>query len=107
MSTTAKLDAFRNEPFTDFRQESARQAMEAAIARVKSEELGREIPLKIGGRDIFTDAKIHSINPGNLDETIGWSAKPTGSWRNKPCRRRSRHLNRGKKSRPANARSTF
>ncbi|MGP0584466.1 L-glutamate gamma-semialdehyde dehydrogenase [Paenibacillus timonensis] len=75
MSTMAKLEGFRNEPFTDFRQEPARQAMEEAISRVKSEELGREIPLRIGGRDIFTDAKIHSMNPGNLDETIGWVSK--------------------------------
>lgn len=107
MSTTAKLDAFRNEPFTDFRQESARQAMEAAIARVKSEELGREIPLKIGGRDIFTDAKIHSINPGNLDETIGWVSKADRelaeqamqaaleafeSWKKVPPRERAQYL---------------
>ncbi|GJM81850.1 hypothetical protein HMSSN139_43460 [Paenibacillus sp. HMSSN-139] len=107
MSTTAKLDAFRNEPFTDFRQESARQAMEAAIARVKSEELGREIPLKIGGRDIFTDAKIHSINPGNLDETIGWVSKADRELAEQAMQAALEAFESWKKSRPANARSTF
>ncbi|MGG6311434.1 L-glutamate gamma-semialdehyde dehydrogenase [Paenibacillus macerans] len=74
MNTTAKTEAFRNEPFTDFRQEPARLAMEEAIVKVKS-ELGREYPLHIGSEKIFTEAKIRSINPGQLDETIGYVSK--------------------------------
>lgn len=106
MSTTAKLEAFCNEPFTDFSQEPARQAMEAAIAQVKS-ELGREIPLQIGGEKIFTEAKIRSINPGNLDETMGWVSKADQelaekamqaaltafeSWKKVPPRERAQYL---------------
>ncbi|MFD1177584.1 L-glutamate gamma-semialdehyde dehydrogenase [Paenibacillus puldeungensis] len=74
MSIAAKLEAFRNEPFTDFKQEASKQAMEAAIAKVRS-ELGREYPLHIGEERIYTEDKIRSVNPGNLDETIGYMSK--------------------------------
>ncbi|WP_018131576.1 L-glutamate gamma-semialdehyde dehydrogenase [Effusibacillus pohliae] len=61
---------FRNEPFTNFADPANKQAMQAALAKVKS-ELGKEYPLVIGGEKIFTEKKVKSINPGNLDEVVG------------------------------------
>lgn len=64
------LVEFRNEPFTNFADPANKEAMQAAIAKVKS-ELGKEYPLVIGGEKIFTDKKIKSINPGNVDQIVG------------------------------------
>lgn len=61
---------FRNEPLVHFQDEANRDAMIAALKKVK-EELGKEYPLVIGGEKIFTEKKVKSINPGNLDEVIG------------------------------------
>jgi 1-pyrroline-5-carboxylate dehydrogenase len=61
---------FRNEPFTDFEDPANKQAMKAALAKVKS-EFGKEYPLNIGGEKIFTEQKVKSVNPGNLDEIVG------------------------------------
>ena len=67
---------FRNEPFTDFSKEENAQAMQAALAKVKS-ELGREYPLVIGGERIETEAKLDSINPSNRTEVVGRFQKAT------------------------------
>lgn len=65
---------FANEPFVDFGIEENRKAMEAAIAKVKA-ELGREYPLRIGGRQVMTEDKIVSVNPGDLGEIVGLVSK--------------------------------
>lgn len=74
MSTTTTIPAFVNEPFTDFSQPENKQAMEAALDKVKH-ELGKEIPLSIGSDKVMTEDKIVSINPGNVDEVIGRVSK--------------------------------
>jgi 1-pyrroline-5-carboxylate dehydrogenase len=61
---------FRNEPATDFTKPENRKAMEAAIAKVRS-ELGREYPLIIGGKPVMTKDKLPSINPANPKELVG------------------------------------
>ncbi|WP_018131567.1 L-glutamate gamma-semialdehyde dehydrogenase [Effusibacillus pohliae] len=61
---------FRNEPFTDFADPANRQAMEAALAKVKA-EFGKVYPLVIGREKMFTDKRDQSVNPGNLDEVVG------------------------------------
>ena len=48
-----KLAPFRNEPYTDFSLPANRQAMEAAISRVRS-RLGCEYELRIAGERIRT-----------------------------------------------------
>ncbi len=65
---------FRNEPFTDFSKEENRRAFEEALETVRS-QLGREYDLIIGGERIKTQEKIRSINPSNVDETIGYVSK--------------------------------
>ena len=65
---------FQNEPMIDFSVPEARQAMEAAITRVRG-ELGREYPLIIGGQPIWTQERLRSINPSETSEVVGQVAK--------------------------------
>jgi 1-pyrroline-5-carboxylate dehydrogenase len=61
---------FSNEPFTDYSVPANRQAMEAALAQVKS-ELGREYPMWIAGEKVTTPEKLKSVNPSRPAEVIG------------------------------------
>ena len=82
------------------------KAMQAAIVKVKS-EFGREYPLYIGSEKVMTEAKITSINPGNVDEVIGYVSKADQdlaekamnvaletfeSWKKVPARERAEYL---------------
>lgn len=106
MSTLTKVTPYVNEPFTNFSLDENKQAMEAAIAKVKS-ELGQEYPLYIGSEKVVTEAKIKSINPGNVDEVIGYVSKANQalaeqamvaaletfeSWKRVPARERAEYL---------------
>lgn len=61
---------FRNEALVNFQDPVNKEAMLAALAKVKG-ELGKDYPLVINGEKIFTEKKVESINPGNVDEVIG------------------------------------
>ncbi|MFC5448684.1 L-glutamate gamma-semialdehyde dehydrogenase [Paenibacillus aestuarii] len=106
MTTFTKISPYTNEPFTDFTKEDNVKAMQAAIAKVKA-ELGREYPLYIGAEKVFTDAKITSINPGHVDEVIGYVSKADQAlaekamqvaletfetWKKVPARERAEYL---------------
>jgi 1-pyrroline-5-carboxylate dehydrogenase len=65
---------FRNEPFTDFSQAANREAMTAAISRVK-DQFGKQYPLIIGGERIESGDWIVSTNPSAPDQVIGKFAK--------------------------------
>lgn len=103
---STKVVPYENEPFTNFAQEDNVKAMQAAIAKVKG-ELGRQYPLYIGSEKIMTEAKITSINPGNVDEVIGYVSKADQvlaekamntalatfeSWKRVPARKRAEYL---------------
>jgi RHH-type proline utilization regulon transcriptional repressor/proline dehydrogenase/delta 1-pyrroline-5-carboxylate dehydrogenase len=68
--SAAPIPPFANEPMADFTRADVRQAFQQAIASVR-QELGRTYPLWIGGREVFTDDRIPSVNPANPDEVIG------------------------------------
>ncbi len=70
MQTQKSLDEFRNEPFTDFSIAENEQAMQSALAQVKS-ELGREYPLVINGEKITLRKKFESINPAEKSQVVG------------------------------------
>ncbi|NBD23357.1 L-glutamate gamma-semialdehyde dehydrogenase [Paenibacillus glycinis] len=108
MTTTPNtaVKPYANEPFTDFGKQENIDAMQAAIAKVKS-EFGRSYPLRVGGRKIETEAKITSINPGNVDEVIGFVSKASQeiaeeamqaallafeTWKKVPARERAEYL---------------
>ncbi|HYL92479.1 MAG TPA: L-glutamate gamma-semialdehyde dehydrogenase, partial [Alphaproteobacteria bacterium] len=64
------LGPFRNEPLTDFTQESNARQMRDALRRVGA-ELGREYDMVIGGQMSRTKEKISSTNPARPSQVIG------------------------------------
>ena len=108
MQTQRTLDEFRNEPFTDYTKPENAAAMQAAIAKVRS-ELGREYPIVINGEKIALDAKFTSTNPAKKAEVVGvFSEGDTNTelvekaitaatdafktWRNVPATERAEYL---------------
>ena len=74
MSSTAIAEAiapFRNEPGTDFSDPDARRAFQAELQRIRSLELGRVYPLRIGGQEVTRAQVFESLNPANPSEVIG------------------------------------
>jgi 1-pyrroline-5-carboxylate dehydrogenase len=67
---TATLTEFRNEPYADFSQPANRQAMEQALAQVRS-EFGKEYPLHLAGEAIPTGDKLKSVNPSDTSQVVG------------------------------------
>ena len=67
---------FQNEPYTDFSVPANRQAMDAALAKVRS-EFGREYDLLIAGGRLKTPDKLKSVNPSNPSEIVGIHQKAT------------------------------
>jgi 1-pyrroline-5-carboxylate dehydrogenase len=73
---TPTLSDFRNEPYADFSLPENRQAMEAALAKVRS-EFGREYQLRIDGQYIATGDKLVSVNPSDPKQVVGVHHKAT------------------------------
>ena len=71
-----QLPAFHNEPYTDFSVPEKRQAMEAALARVRA-QFGAEHDLWIDGRAVRTAEKYESRNPSRPSEVVGVHQKGT------------------------------
>jgi 1-pyrroline-5-carboxylate dehydrogenase len=67
---------FHNEALADFSTSANRKAMEAALAKVKS-ELGRTYKLHIAGRSVETGDKLQSTNPSHPAEVVGIHSKAT------------------------------
>jgi len=67
---------FRNEPYTDFSTPVNRQAMQAALAKVRA-EFGREYDLLIAGARLKTAEKLRSVNPSNPKEAVGIHQRAT------------------------------
>jgi 1-pyrroline-5-carboxylate dehydrogenase len=76
------LSEFRNEPYADFSVPENRQAMEAALAKVRS-EFGREYQLRLDGQWIATGDKLVSVNPSNPKEVVGVHHKATAELANR------------------------
>src|SRR3954447_2476062 len=70
------MTAFVNEAYTDFNLPENAAAMQAALAKVRS-ELGREYDLLIAGERRKSAAKLESLNPSRPSEIIG--IHPKGS----------------------------
>ncbi|MEH7200765.1 aldehyde dehydrogenase family protein, partial [Priestia megaterium] len=79
MTVSTKISVFKNEPFTDFSLEENKQAMQAALMKVKK-ELGQTYPLTIGKDKISTEEVIVSTNPGKVDEVIGRVSRGTKAY---------------------------
>ena len=66
----APQGAFRNEPFTDFKNPENARAMRHAL-EVVAGQLGREYDLVIGGERFRTEGKIRSLNPARPAQVVG------------------------------------
>ena len=80
MSTTvaqkASLEAFCNEPYTDFSTPEGRRLAEQASVTVRA-ELGREYELRLAGRRVKTGDTLRSVNPSKPSEVVGTHHKAT------------------------------
>src|SRR5678815_2220288 len=79
---TPTLSEFRNEPYADFSVPENRRAMDAALAKVRS-EFGREYQLRLDGQWIATGDKLVSVNPSNPAEVVGVHHKATAELANR------------------------
>ncbi len=71
-----RADAFRNEPLIDFSKQENRDALRAALLRVRR-SLGKRYPLVLNGREIVTAQEAPSTNPARPDEVIGRVSRAT------------------------------
>lgn len=76
---------FRNETYVDFSQDAQKARMLAAIDAV-SDQLNREYPLRIGGEEIHTSDKIHSVCPAAYNQTVGRVSKANADQADKAVR---------------------
>jgi RHH-type proline utilization regulon transcriptional repressor/proline dehydrogenase/delta 1-pyrroline-5-carboxylate dehydrogenase len=68
------MEPFENVANTDFSQTPSRQQMQAGLAQIRA-ELGREVPLVIGGENVTTGAWIESVNPSRPKEIVARIAR--------------------------------
>lgn len=67
------MEAFRNEPYSDFTSAEPQRAYRDALDTVMS-KLGGHVPLVVGGRPVDTDERIVSSNPAKPEEVVGTTA---------------------------------
>lgn len=67
---------FRNEPYADFSRPENRQAMEKALASVRS-QFGREYEALVAGARVKTGDLLQSLNPSRPSEVVGLHHKAT------------------------------
>ena len=99
---------YTNEPLSDFTDEATREKMLQALADVDS-KMGKEYPLIIGGKRVYKDDKIISLDPSNksvmvglvskagkedIDEAIETATKAFNCWKNYDLRARAAILYR-------------
>ena len=73
---TSLKATFPNHPPTDFADAKNREAMQRALAEVKT-KLGRHFPLVIADRPIETDERLKSVDPSFKDRVVGYVASAT------------------------------
>lgn len=61
---------FKNEIFTNFKDEQNNKEYDVALKKVEK-ELGKSYPLVIGGQKIKTDREVASVNPALHSQVIG------------------------------------
>ena len=72
----ARLSPFQNEPPTDFDREENRRAIREALDLVRP-QLGIDVPIAIGGRQIRTDDRLESRDPGDRSRLIAHTSRAT------------------------------
>ncbi len=69
---------FPNHPPVDFAEAKNREAMQRALAEVKT-KLGRHFPLVIADRAIETDERLKSVDPSFKDRVVGYVASASAA----------------------------
>lgn len=72
------LPEYRPEPFTDWSVEANRKAMQEALKGVVG-QLGREIPMVIGGERVRAETRFESRNPSRKGQVVAMIQKGTGA----------------------------
>ena len=75
---TSHVAQFKNQPPVDFAIEENRQAMQAALEKVRG-QLGGHYPLVIGGENINSAARLTSRDPSHAETIVGTVASATPS----------------------------
>ncbi|HET6512465.1 MAG TPA: L-glutamate gamma-semialdehyde dehydrogenase [Candidatus Kapabacteria bacterium] len=76
MPSTKKVPPFKNETYVDFSDPAIRRLQEKALAQV-TRKLGKEYPLMIAGKKVYTKDWIESRNPAHPTQVIGRFAEGT------------------------------
>lgn len=76
MPSAKKVPPFKNETYVDFSDPAIRRLQEKALEQV-TRKLGKEYPLMIGGKKVFTKDWIESTNPAHPTQIIGRFAEGT------------------------------
>jgi 1-pyrroline-5-carboxylate dehydrogenase len=69
-SPPGQFAPFANEPYTDFNKPENAAAIQAALAKVRS-QFGKEYDLLIAGERRRSSAKLQSLNPSKPSEVVG------------------------------------
>ncbi len=100
------MEAFRNEPYTDFSKDENRAAFMEALGEVRN-EFGQSYPLLIGDEEIVLEDTFPSVNPNNPRQVLGYlsngdashaeqalevATEAFDSWKNVPVRERAEVL---------------
>ena len=100
------MTTFENLMPFDFSKEEHAKAQKAALEKVRA-EFGKEYPNIIDGKEVLTEKKTLSYNPGRADELIGTfqkggkddaeaaiqsAAKAFETWKNVPAEERAQYL---------------
>ena len=67
-------DTYENAPLVNFVYRDSQEKMQAALREVRT-RFGQKYPLTIGGRKIWTDKLMTSLNPSQSDEIVGYVAE--------------------------------
>ena len=68
------VDTYENAPLVNFVYRDSQEKMRSALREVRT-RLGQKYPLAIGGRKIWTDKLMPSLNPSQPDEIVGYVAE--------------------------------
>jgi 1-pyrroline-5-carboxylate dehydrogenase len=70
------LKEYANEPFLNFNNQENANSFKQALEAV-GQQLGKQYPLIINGKEVHTEKKITSINPSNKEQVIGYACQAT------------------------------
>ncbi|MCK5741990.1 MAG: L-glutamate gamma-semialdehyde dehydrogenase, partial [Chlorobi bacterium] len=100
------MKTFTNMTYLNFEDPEVFKKQQAALDKVRA-QFGKEYPNIVDGKEVFTERKTTSINPGNPDETIGVfqkggkddaetaiqaAAKAFETWKYTPAKERANYM---------------